>query len=708
MSRVQKNYHPKKFLADGTINPKWKPRPSGKRRTPRKGKHAPQVSKFRKGAFVAWDGEGATLADGRHVYVLLANSTGAYIHNPAGLSTAECLDFIVSECARMRRCIHVGFVFSYDVSMILLQSLPYETARSVWRGAKGNGHATYWRDYAIEYRPRKEFRVRYHKMLSDEKPKKALIWDVFGFFQSSFLRAVEDWLGEDYPDLSVIRDGKGRRSQFDPTDISILPYCLAECRALVAIMERLHASILSMSDEMETAGLIDRPLSLSRWDGAGALAAMLMRAMGIKAFRGPDLPDAIQAAAEYAYFGGRAEIGWYGRYEGDVFRYDINSAYPSQQVWCPDLSDGTWTYSTEMTPGSFQLVHVRWDLSSPESAPWYPFPFRGVNGEVIFPARGEGWYWSVEVDAALSHLPYYRRRSPSARIDVLETWTFSGSQHGRQPFQYLSSLYRLRAEWKKDGNAAQKPAKLAINSHYGKTAQSAGYRPETGRKPPYHQIAWAGYITAAARAQVYRAIMQRPDDILMVATDGLYSRAPLNLRVASSLGNWEASVYQEIVLVQSGVYWYREGEDWHILCRGFDRSGADAITREAVLDAWRSRQPQTAFPSTRFQGFGSSVASLSQWQQRNTWRSLPGGRILTLSTAGTKRTEYVKPDGTPLWRAKKRGLTPADGLVRTFPAYNHSLEMSARYQFPWDRQEETIDGIGEKEYMAEHDDSEHA
>jgi hypothetical protein len=56
-------------------------------------------SKFKRSRFIAWDGEGI----GKN-YFLLMNNEEVVAYNPQGLSTAECLDTIMSTDA-----IHVGF-----------------------------------------------------------------------------------------------------------------------------------------------------------------------------------------------------------------------------------------------------------------------------------------------------------------------------------------------------------------------------------------------------------------------------------------------------------------------------------------------------------------------------------------------------------------------------------------------------------------------
>lgn len=689
----------------------------------------PHESLFERGEFVAWDGEGVTLEDGTHIYTILANSKGASIVRAEGLTTAECLDFILSECTSYKNAIHVGFVFSYDTAMILAD-LDYPTVRSIAQDdapyptpftldtPDGNPHT-----FSVSYRARKELTVQeigqpwfVEELQRDGSVKhvknvlrRARIWDVFGFFQSSFVEAIEKWLGKDYPDLAMIRDGKLHRGTFTTSELTdyVLPYCLAEVKALVALCESLHTA------------LVDAGIVISRWDGAGAIAAAMMTAADVKSARG-DYPTEVETAGRHAYFGGRIELIAYGHYLGDVHHYDINSAYPAAQQDVPDLSSGEWSHHTDGTVSTerFSLYHVRWMLADDKRDPYgaariFPFPFRELGDTVIYPSRGEGWYWHSEVAAAIDALPYYQRHFAGATIEVIESWSFTPASD-RKPFLWLREKYDLRRAWKKEGRPAEKVVKLGVNSSYGKTAQNKGYDPKTERKPPFHELLWAGYTTSGARAALFRAAMQAPDAVLFLATDGIFTTTPLDLPLSGDLGAWEYERHDEIVIVQSGVYFHRTGDVWATYQRGFDKG---TLTNHAVLAAWQACARACFFPSTRFVGLQSGTINEESYRTKlRRWVSIKqtdadgretDGRKLSLDTAGTKRRERTRADGTPLWVSTKKGTTPADALIETWPDFNLAYPMMSRpYRRPWDRDDDTLlDGVPADVYETEHDDT---
>jgi len=125
-----------------------------------------------------------------------------------------------------------------------------------------------------------------------------------------------------------------------------------------------------------------------------------------------------------------------------------------------------------------------------------------------------------------------------------------------KPFAFVQELFDLRAsiiaEDKYDVRAVI--LKLALNSIYGKLAQSVGRK---GRPPTFASPWMAAAITAGIRRKLIEAALTAPDSIVCFATDGIVSTTPLDVFVAPSktLGQWE---YEEAkcggVFVQSGVY----------------------------------------------------------------------------------------------------------------------------------------------------------
>ena len=647
--------------------PNGEPNPKRRKRAHKSGPTA-KVSKFARGSFIAWDGEGWTHeTDNAHVYTMLCNSVETEpLINLRGIPTLECLDYLCTIGAQYPDSVHVAFGAGYDVNMMLADCSRAELERI---------HAGQWvvlgRKYLVCYRQRKSFSVkrwpvwqinpdtgRRHKV----KTAGLVLWDVFGFFQSSFVEACEKYLGADHDGLTEVREQKQRRHDFDPSQIlDILHYCQLECRLLVKLMETLR-------DYLETARL-----QIRRWDGAGACAAALLQREGILQHRGTIPPD-VMRASQHAYAGGRMEVARFGNaHNTPIYHYDINSAYPAAMANVPSLAHGTWRHTTgSHNPNrtdSFALYRIRWRFNN---ASLYPFFWRAYDGSIFFPREGCGIYWSPEVNAALEAM---ESGAIKGSIEILDGWEWI-SEDDVKPFAWIPTLYDQRREWKRAGIGAEKVVKLAINSLYGKTAQHLGGTATDS--PRYHRLEWAGYVTSATRAKLYRAATPhiKSRSIIMTATDALYSTEPLDVPCSNKLGEWESHTHDGITVVQSGVYWTIDGLTDSPFCRGFDKGSLD---RTAILEAWQRGEVSYNATLTRFVTMGSALAgatALNRWRQ---WRTVD--RRLALTTDGTKRHDEISCTD---WTPRRNPSRTLMHTVASVPAAQVAGQLiSAPFPLPW-------------------------
>lgn len=624
----------------GMIGPRGRCECGARRGTSGKGGNHPYVSKYERAEFVAIDGEGMTLDDGRHIYTLLAASTGDYIERlePPGLSTIECLNFLLKLGATHRKSIFVAYAGWYDANM-WLGDASKDNLRDLWSHRDDITHyTTVWHvarhklDLECSFLPKKFYKVRsaYHypkfvptkRYKPDGSPEyrrnvinELCIWDVIGFYQCSFIKALEGY-GIAIPD--EITSGKAGRKDFAADDAAtIREYCLLECRLLVELMGRLHKA------------LTDVGLSLRRWDGAGAVAAALLSRERIKEHKGESSAE-VFTAARGAMAGGRIECLRYGVIDRPAYGYDINSAYPSVYPRLPSLANGRWVHRTDGTYGAYALCRVRWML--PDDDALYPYHYRDLHGSISFPPWGQGWQWSCVVDVANRHRP--------GCTEVLESYTFE-SDSPEYPFTFVQTLYDERKRLKKQGNMANIAIKLALNSLYGKTAQQRGARkgPDgTVTPPPFFQLEWAGYVTAATRAKLYDAAMQCPNDIVYIATDGILSLSPVLVPESDKLGEWEHKQYKSAIVAQSGVYWLenvkwdKDQDHWITHFRGFD---SESLQRDDVASALERGADEIAGKHTRFVTLGRALTGDDQYAQWRRW--ITEKRTLTLVPLATKR-----------------------------------------------------------------------
>jgi hypothetical protein len=642
-------------------------------------------TKFLTAPFIAWDGEGADVLDVykshvyNHRYVLLMNSEGNITSDPAGLSTVACFRALLQSATHNPKAINVVFGGSYDANM-MFKDIPIELLRKLHKGKRIIWKYSPREVYSIEYRARRELFIgrfedkRFSSKVSKNGQQRYTanyvstirLWDVFGFFQCSFLTALKKYFNEQELNelgYAMIADGKARRSDFGPQELDnfIIPYTTLECTALVALMNRLREH------------LAQARIPVARWDGAGAVASSVLKTHKIKEHFEPMSNDVVDAVRR-AYSGGRIEAIKYG-YMPSVAHYDVNraeygkerlplptgkvrvyhddliSAYPSAMPDLPSMLNGTWKHAAghdllPITQSPWAIFNVSWSFPDRDFLPFYPFFMRYMDGSIYYPFRGRNWIYSPEMYVALETVPELQKY-----MRISEIYQFIPGNDVK-PFEYVREMFLLRKLWKEQGIGAEKVLKLAYNSFYGKLAQHLGYE-QGGRIPPFFNLFYAGLITSITRSKLFQAAMQAPNDIIAFSTDGIWSTSKLDLDRGSSLGQWEHDELAGMLLAQSGVYWsYKSDGTINHFSRGFDK---DALIPDTILSAWQRGQTSVEIPTTRFVTLGSALASDERFYTKwRTWDTRP--RKLEIRAIGKRQD--ITPPLAGAWK-------PQDGLVNT-------------------------------------------
>jgi hypothetical protein len=559
--------------------------------------------------FLFWDGEGVRNPEGDRkptAYALLGHSGGGRITGRA-LNTVECLRFICRTGRENPGAIHVGFAFEYDITMMLRNLLP-----SQFECLKDNGFCHAY-GFRIEHVPHKWIQItEYGRNYSSDKRDKTTvrIADIFGFFQCSFVKACKSYI-PNHPlmvHMAKIEEGKDARNSFTYEMIDyITEYWETEIQLGLALVEQLRE------------WLYDVDLKITRFHGPGALANYTYLRNGIakhknnhaNARRGDEA--AVYRAARHAYAGGRFELFRMGRIEGPVYGIDINSAYPYGISQLPSLSEGFWDYSAlPETIEQFGVYRISFKVPTATKhrqlrtlAP-SPLFHRDKNGEITFPWRTDGWYWAPEAQAVKSLYPDHV---------ILEGWVYRGWR--TEPFQFVRDMYAQRRIMKEMGVGAQMALKLALNSLYGKMAQRTGWE-RTGKAPTWHQLEWAGWVTSNTRRMLFDVMWKiSPGNLIAVETDGIYTTtnpADLGIHNSPELGGWEVTQYDEMLYLQSGTYFARQGDKWTAKYRGLDPRSLGLSDAQNYL---RTCAPNEEWPAiegitTRFVGYKQALFRQAQ------------------------------------------------------------------------------------------------
>jgi hypothetical protein len=605
-----------------------------------------------------------------------------WLYTGKALSTVELAHWLTSLPKLFGPSIFVSFSFGYDVAQILAE-LPYEKAWEIQHGRpfdapderKNNHRLVFWKEYGFQYLKSKKFAVYRFKPGANPYSEtrsgvrkinaeaKICIYDVFGFFQASFLKACKSMPGAVTPDeYALLFSGKGNRANFQPEDVGeVQPYTAAELRVLARMMDKLRAAMISEN------------IHVRQWFGAGSIAQALLKREDVKRHFWPIRSDNIskpQEWAHHAYFGGRIELIKQGATSKALYGYDVASAYPYIAAQLPSMRFGQWKRRLNPTRRQIEkasclsIVHVK--THGFPQASFYPLPYRTPKGSILFPQSVNGYYMQAEATVAFKWADAFK--VDAAKIECVSMWEFVvGSVE--KPFQFLQELFDYRITLSKE-DITQIVVKLGINSCYGKLAQAVSSG--TGKPPAYANPWYAAAITAGTRAKLLEACLTDPGAVVMLATDGIIATRPLPLKVPAkkTLGAWEAGTLKDGgVFVQSGVYAISdETGKWTGKSRGFRpanlKSGETVIDllKTEILSGWRQDLPEYGFDYSSYMTLGASVASRGLYAHIGRW--VRGVRTLDLRGCGVKRN--VTPSG----RARRER---ARKLVETAPNSSNFL-----------------------------------
>jgi hypothetical protein len=269
---------------------------------------------------------------------------------------------------------------------------------------------------------------------------------------------------------------------------------------------------------------------------------------------------------------------------------------------------------------------------------------------------------------------------PDARF--VNAYIFDELDTNDRPFAWLEEYYRKRKVLKNVGNPAEYTFKLIINSVYGQLAQRAGWDRKRRTPPRSHQLEWAGFITSACRASVYRVARTCGDKLISIDTDGVSSLAPFgDVQCGDRLGEWDLAEYDDGIFWQSGIYSLREGDEWiKAKTRGIPKG---SYTAEELLSCLASGEP-LRLAKKIFVTYG--LADAGRWEQRNTWQKEPHEYVM----GGAGKRVHAP-------RACARDCGDMHRLATLAPLYSQGDPMSKRHYLPWldppDRYKETMDDL---------------
>lgn len=529
--------------------------------------------------FFGIDGEGQGRTDHQYILLAVSNAEGTKqwcVEDPwEHITTKQVLDFLL-QIPLPRGARLFSFAFNYDLTKILAD-LPnkklYYLFRPELRQRRGKEalkgpHPVVWKGYRLN--------LQGTKFTVAQGARRVVIWDLFKFYGTKFVHALRNWKVGTEAELDFMQTMKDSRPQFDTMSFAqVKAYCFKECQFMASLAKRLV--------EAHT----EAGLTLKAFYGAGSSGAAMLEVMGIKEKIKPE-PEGMRHAVACAFVGGRFENSMIGSARGPIYNYDISAAYPYQLTFLPCLEHGTWTHTKKRKElETCKQALVRYELSAlckdlrGEQA-WAPFPFREEDGSISFPQEsGGGWVYRDEYLAGERAFDYVYMR---------EAWIYH-TECDCQPFRDIPRYYLERVRLGKEGPGLV--LKLGTNSCYGKIAQSVG-------TAMFNSWLWAGTITSGCRAQVLDLMALHKDrrNLLMIATDGVYTREKLTPPIpldtntwgaqkpngaSVPLGGWEENIVERgVFCARPGIYFPLEPSE-----KDLEKIRGRGVGKSVILHNWK-------------------------------------------------------------------------------------------------------------------------
>jgi len=449
---------------------------------------------------IGWDTE----CDKSGKAIIIANSDAKYT-----IITKPIDIFRFIERERWYKCINLFWNINFDFQAIVK-----------WLGEKRLKElalygSTDWNGYKVRWIKDKMFRIYLKKY-------KRWIWffDVYQFYNMSLAKASKIYLGIHKYDISKDIPNMLERGEFKKP----ISACIQH-----AYLTKL-LGIKFNNDLQKYASIY-----YDKWYSMGKLAEVMVRQHCYIPIWRENLENTKFIVK--AYRGGWVELYKRGYFE-NVYKYDINSAYPYQI-----LSLRAFYPIHNLNYADYGTVEVEI-----EAIGYITYPAFRHKTMVILP-NGNFTTW-------LTVKEYKKLLQDGYKMIVKRYKVYKA--YGDYIFKDL--IYFLYLNRKKF-----KILKLLLNSIYGKFIQV-----RNGVTGNLFNPVWASEITAGCRLQIYDLIKQIDNKkIIGVATDCVFTKGKININESDEIGKYKVQYWKEGIFIHNGIYTLRGGNDFYCKNRGF-------------------------------------------------------------------------------------------------------------------------------------------
>ena len=329
----------------------------------------------------------------------------------------------------------------------------------------------------------------------------------------------------------------------------------------------------------------------------------------------PRITDKMNKTHEFvkqSFHGGMFESRIRGLLEDEIHEYDINSAYPYELSKLEHLGNGKLWKVQKPT----SKANMGWYICDYDSK-YIPYKKDIPHYLTIILDLYEG---KKEINIKNSNTSSFYctgiRRQIITKIeyDFLIKHNIKVICHGgvewykendkyEKPFGWIIDTFDQRKELKNfiknnPGNSLniekdinQLTLKKMLNSLYGKTAQQKhGYSKMTN-------FFYSSYVTAGCRIKMCEIAINNENNIIEIATDGIYSNKDLHIKDDLNFGGYESNVYEKGLFLGSGMkQLFADKKNFFTKIRGISNNRSldliDVLKKNKSLDEivfWKTR-----------------------------------------------------------------------------------------------------------------------
>lgn len=487
--------------------------------------------------FICYDGENR----GSN-YFLLGNSQ-EFIYSKKGLSTRKCLEFITRKHKKKR----IIFNLHYDLQFWIKDLKDSEILKLL------SGERVYYYNYRLEYFHRKMLIIKKNNSIFK-------VYDILSFFNTSLLNLIDKLeLNLTEEEREILVKGKKERVDFSRMSLEeIILYNKTECIVSEKIAGKIYS--LMLNSFYRDKNNLFKNLTVNNFFGSSAIASKLLKDYKINKLKKFEKFNHIFLSS---YYGGRFEVMKLGTFK-NVYKYDINSAYPSVIKDLREIKKFIEVKNPKRIEDSgIYLIYYKQYFPDDFIC---PFPLRHKTGRIFYTGEISGYYYGCEIKSFLEsgiNSENFELKIFSGIVPIFGNKIFEN----KEGYNLIEDLFNQRNVFKQKKDLRHYIYKITLNSLYGKFAQKVGSKSFTN-------FYYAGYITAKTRSLLLEASYKIDySKIICYATDGIISQAPLKVKTGTDLGLWDYEKIKEAEILMSGFYRLKNENKYYYGLRGFHVTG---------------------------------------------------------------------------------------------------------------------------------------